>query len=97
MMGKITSNILILVKCRNHQRQFVQTEMEGKGWAEGDTGGGDGGRGVADAPTLWPLGAMSTPAFAIQASEWFDLVPRAHDVTGGSCPGSCFQALRFAR
>lgn len=40
MMGKITSNILILVKCRNHQRQFVQTEMEGKGWAEGDTGGG---------------------------------------------------------
>lgn len=61
MMGKITSNILILVKCRNHQRQFVQTEMEGKGWAEGDTGRGDGGRGVADAPTLWPLGAMSTP------------------------------------
>lgn len=57
--------------------------MEGKGWAEGDTGGGgDGGRGVADAPTLWSLGAMSTPAFAIQASEWFDLVQRAHEKGG---------------
>lgn len=63
MMGKITSNILILVKYRNHQRQFVQTERwrERGGPRETRGEGGDGGRGVADAPTLWSLGAMSTP------------------------------------
>lgn len=76
--------------------------MEGKGRAEGDTGGGCG---VADAPTLWSLGAMSTPTFAIQASKWFDLVLRAHEkenvmsleALAPGAAGSRFQAFRFAR